>query len=177
MVSEKEAQELIDAVDKAFPQKKAYFHKVFVESLTKGYIKINDVNERKVLIHNYSTFAHYYNMNARAELSGKLRVSFNKWLGEIERACMNYPIQGTAAEMTKEAAYEIDKYIVENGFHILRDVMIVNQVHDEIVLEVEESLVDVVSAKAVEIMKTVGNKYAPSVPFPVDPKIDKIWLK
>lgn len=68
-----------------------------------------------------------------------------------ERMAINHPVQGTAADIMKMAMIEVHREIEKN--YKKEDVKIILQVHDELVLEVKEALVDEVSQKVKEIME------------------------
>lgn len=106
-----EAEELIEKYFTAFPRIKNFLTKLGNFGTSNGYIK---------------TFKPY----------GRVRW-FPKWepymrdmveFGSIERASKNTPIQGTGADMTKEALVIIRKYILENDL----PVKLVMTVHDQI---------------------------------------------
>jgi DNA polymerase-1 len=60
-----------------------------------------------------------------------------------ERMAINAPIQGTEADIIKLAMVEIDKYLENKGLR--DDVRMLLQVHDELVFEIKEKLVEVVA--------------------------------
>jgi DNA polymerase-1 len=57
-----------------------------------------------------------------------------------ERTAINAPMQGSAADIIKRAMNELDRWLLAEH----PDVMLIMQVHDELVLEVPESKVDVI---------------------------------
>ena len=83
-----------------------------------------------------------------------------------ERMAMNTPLQGTAADMIKIAMIEIDKKICSN------DVKMLLTVHDEVVLEVKNNLLDEISKKIKEIMENILKL---KVPIVVDAKVGDNW--
>lgn len=88
----------------------------------------------------------------------------------MKRVLMNYPIQGTAADLMKMAMIKIDKEILSKS----SDIKMLLQIHDDLVFEApdnEEELPELI-AKIKEIMCTV---YPLVVPVEVDAKIGKRW--
>tara|TARA_R110000868_G_scaffold10639_4_gene51667 strand:- start:73126 stop:75816 length:2691 start_codon:yes stop_codon:yes gene_type:complete len=66
----------------------------------------------------------------------------NKMLQQAsERAAINAPMQGTAADLIKIAMINVDKKLQASG----TDARLIMQVHDELILEVAEKDVDVIS--------------------------------
>jgi DNA polymerase-1 len=70
-----------------------------------------------------------------------------------ERMAINAPFQGTNADIVKIAMKKIDDYLVESGYS--EDAFLTIQVHDELVLEVRESLVDTIVPHVKKIMESV----------------------
>ena len=66
-----------------------------------------------------------------------------------ERAAINAPMQGSAADIIKRAMIEVDDWIQSTNVPAL----LVMQVHDELVLEVDQNAVDEVCAGVVERME------------------------
>jgi DNA polymerase-1 len=67
-----------------------------------------------------------------------------------ERAAINAPLQGTAAEIIKIAMINIDRWLMENTIHA----KMVMQVHDELVFEVAEHSVNKFISHAKQLMET-----------------------
>lgn len=70
-----------------------------------------------------------------------------------ERMAINAPFQGTNADIVKIAMKKIDDYLVEKGYQ--KDAFLILQVHDELVCEIRESLVDTIVPAIKKIMETV----------------------
>ena len=68
-----------------------------------------------------------------------------------ERAAINAPMQGTAADIIKKAMLLVDEWIQEHGQGQVRLLM---QVHDELVLEVEESALSEIETKVQKLMES-----------------------
>lgn len=85
-----------------------------------------------------------------------------------KRILMNYPIQGSAAELTKLAMIAIHKQILSKR----DDVFLLLQIHDDLVFEIQEDKTEKLIPMIKEIMCTV---YPLSVPIEVDVHIGKKW--
>ena len=70
-----------------------------------------------------------------------------------ERMAINAPIQGTEADVVKLAMVKIDEFLVKEKLD--DKVKITLQVHDELVFEVDEKIVDSVVEKIKKIMETL----------------------
>ena len=87
-----------------------------------------------------------------------------------ERAAINMPIQGLAADIMKLAMIAADKYIKKN--HDNDDVYAILQVHDEIIFEVKNELVEDFNKNIIRVMENVCKL---SVPLVVDTEIGENW--
>lgn len=85
-----------------------------------------------------------------------------------ERAAINAPMQGTNADIIKLAMIQLDQWILENNL----DMRMIMQVHDELVFEVSEKILD----KVVAHIKTVMETILPlSVPLKIGIGIGNNW--
>ena len=85
-----------------------------------------------------------------------------------ERAAINAPMQGTAADLIKLAMIAVDQWLGEAKLQT----KLIMQVHDELVLEVPEAELAVVKAKLTELMQGVAKL---SVPLLVEVGVGKNW--
>lgn len=101
------------------------------------------------------------------------------WLPEInsthhnrrqgaERAAINAPMQGTAADIIKLAMIAVQDWLVNHSFNT----KLIMQVHDELVLEVPDAEVEIVTANLSQLMENIG-KF--DVPLRVKIGIGKNW--
>ncbi|MGL6260554.1 DNA polymerase I [Vibrio sp. WXL210] len=77
-----------------------------------------------------------------------------------ERAAINAPMQGTAADIIKKAMLLVDEWIEQHGAGRVKLLM---QVHDELVLEVEESHLGEIESKVQELMESAAQLEVPLV--------------
>lgn len=91
----------------------------------------------------------------------------------IERKALNYPIQGSSADITKTAGILFFKWIEENN--LLFKVLIPNFVHDEIVTECPIEISKKVANKLKECMEEAGTYFCKTIPLKAEPCIDFKW--
>lgn len=77
-----------------------------------------------------------------------------------ERAAINAPMQGTAADIIKKAMLLVDEWIQAEGDGRVKLLM---QVHDELVFEVEESSLAEIESKVQELMESAAELAVPLV--------------
>ncbi|CAI2148346.1 DNA polymerase I [Serratia ficaria] len=86
-----------------------------------------------------------------------------------ERAAINAPMQGTAADIIKRAMIEVDAWLQGQEQPLVRMIM---QVHDELVFEVHESVIEASSDRIRELMES---SMALAVPLKVDVGVGINW--
>ena len=189
-ISKELGDKIYDDYFKSFSQLKSYFKKKQGEALNKGYILINEISKSKTFIPFFDDFQaakreiNNFDWEEYREEKAKQSDKFKNLLypkvrnyfvtrGSIERDSLNYPVQGTAAEMTKLAAINLFDYIVEND--LLFKVLIVNMVHDEIVLESPPELAEESQQQLKYHMEKAGNLFCKIIPIKANPEITKVW--
>jgi DNA polymerase I-like protein with 3'-5' exonuclease and polymerase domains len=161
--------------------------------LNLGYVQFNSVTKRKSFVNGYEDF-----LALRKKLN---RVFWDRWKrvktlpetsperirmrdmikeyfkikGAIERKSLNYPIQGTSAEITKIACIMFYRWILANGYQM--KVLIPNLVHDEIVAECPVEMAEEVSPVLKECMVRAGRIYCKRVPLLAEPEATPFWKK
>ena len=85
-----------------------------------------------------------------------------------KRAAINQPMQGSAADLIKIAMIEFSKKLKENN---LKSKLIM-QVHDELVVEVEKSELDIVKKLVSEAMEL---NQPLRVPLVIDINVGETW--
>ncbi len=89
-----------------------------------------------------------------------------------ERAAINMPIQGTAADILKQSMLNLDDRLHQSSF----DATIILQVHDELVLEVKEEQLAAVKALVVETMESAFPDGTPlRVPLKASASYGRNW--
>jgi len=118
-----------------------------------------------------------------AKAQGYVETVFGRrlWLAEInspngprrqaaERAAINAPMQGTAADLIKMAMIAVQDWLTQTG----AGARLIMQVHDELVLEVPQDEVETLRAKVPELMTGVASL---SVPLLVETGVGPNWDK
>ena len=148
-ISRKEAGDYISRYFERYPGVRAFMDKVVAEAHETGYVTTM--------------------FGRRRELPAIKSRNFNQRM-LAERMAMNTPIQGTAADVIKLAMIAACHRLKEAGVKS----RILLQVHDELVLEVVESELDVVQAILRESMEYV---VALSVPLIIDIHWGRNWAE
>lgn len=120
-------------------------------------------------------------IRAQARQAGFVETEFGRrlYLPEIndrnaqrrqyaERSAINAPMQGTAADIIKRAMITVHKWLADDKV----PARMIMQVHDELVLEVDEKSVDSVREEVVKLMSAAADL---SVPLKVDAGIGSNW--
>lgn len=151
-ISEDEAKELLDKYFQSYPLVKRYLDKSAEEAIQKGY-SVTIGGRRR-----------YYEIKDKKD---------SKAIASIARQAKNAPIQGTNADMTKLALIWIRNKIKEKKLNA----MLVNTVHDEIVLECDEQIAEDVADITRNCMIKAGEYYLSKLPVEVECSISECWEK
>ncbi|HOP49046.1 MAG TPA: DNA polymerase I [Ignavibacteriales bacterium] len=97
--------------------------------------------------------------------------SKNKILASYEeRAAINHPIQGTAADLIKKAMIELQNFIISNNYQT----KIILQIHDELLFNVPNNEIDIMKSQIKYIME---NTVHLSVPLLVEVGVGNNWYE
>lgn len=144
-----EATGYIDRYFELYPNIKKYMKDIVAFAQDKGYVETLMGRKRYV-----------------PEIHSKIPAVRNA----AQRAAINMPIQGTAADIIKAAMIELDKQLPKTS----PQSRMLLQVHDELVFEVPDADVD----KVAKLVKTVmSNVYKLDVPLEVDTSVGQDWGK
>jgi len=77
-----------------------------------------------------------------------------------ERAAINAPMQGTAADIIKKAMLAVDQWLIEKNDPRIKMTM---QVHDELVFEIHQDIVEETTQKLVELMNNAVQLKVPLI--------------
>lgn len=143
----KEAQKYVDRYFNRYPGIMQYMQQIRNDANKKGYVSTLD--GRKLY------FPNIYSNNIAQKKSA-------------ERAAINAPMQGSAADIIKRAMISIEIWLQKNKI----PVRIIMQVHDELVFEVKNNVIDLAVKK---IRKLMEECFILDVPLKVDIGIGKNW--
>jgi len=186
-----EGTEIYEAYMKGFPEVARYFKEVSEISMERGYMLFNEITNRRSYIDFFKEFqasvedikkvnwAEYRKEKAidsvyyNEVLKPRVQKYFRKH-GDIYRTALNYPIQGTAADITKTATCIILNRIMKEGW--MNIVKLVHLVHDEILVECPDDMADMVSSIVKEAMETAGALFYTRVPLKAVPAVGDVWI-
>lgn len=174
-----------------FPGIKAYFDKVFNETLRNGYILLNPRLRHKRFIHNFDEFRELQRRlntdfwNEYREEKAKDSFKFQNDLKPavkryfkiretIKKNSYNSPVQGTASMMTKLAAMYLFRELERNG--LLFKVKIHNLVHDEILVGAPKEIADSTAKLTQDCMELASKYFVTVVTMGAKPLIGEHWV-
>lgn len=148
-----EAQKFYDDYFKTFSTLASYLDKVKAEASRLGYTKT---------------------MFDRRRYFEGIKSSLPFIRAQAERMAINAPIQGTQADITKLAMVRINDYLEKKN--LKKDVKLILQIHDEVIYEVKEDLVEKIVGDIEKIMEGVlDDKDTKGVPILADAHSGKSW--
>lgn len=191
-ISLEEGEEVYKAYFKAFPGLANYFKQEKQRALSLGYIQFNDVSNRKCFIPFFEEYQKLHKEIYETEgfwdsykleksqdstifktyFKPKVREYFMK-RGDIERMSLNYPIQGSSADITKLAGVYFFRYLLENN--LMFKVLLPNVVHDEWIVECPEEMAEKLSKVLKNCMEQAGDLFCKAVKLNAEPCITKYW--
>jgi len=142
-----QAQEYIDRYFQRYPGVKAYMERTREQAHADGYV--STVFGRRLYLPE---------INAK---NGMRRQ-------QAERAAINAPMQGTAADIIKRAMLQVDQWVSTQG----NEVKLLMQVHDELVFEIAEPRLEEAVVAIRQAMESAAHL---SVPLIVDIGVGKNW--
>lgn len=152
------AREVLDAYFRAYPKVKMWLMWAETQPFEPGYTESMLGRKR--------WFTPIDRANLREEDIRKAEAS-------MRNQGKNTPIQASNADITKMAMVAIANRIFNDGW----DAMIVNTIHDEILVEVREDQADAVAKIVSEEMIRAGERLIKRVPVEADPVIADMWIK
>lgn len=148
-VSRGDAQEYIDLYFKRYPGVRVYMEQTRIDAAKYGYVKT--LSGRLLYL---------------PDINAKNRIRRQA----AERAAINAPMQGTAADIIKLAMIGVAEYL--NKQHAKSVARMILQVHDELIFEVSEDAVNQVKE---DITKLMVEAFDLNVPLKVSVGIGRSW--
>lgn len=190
-ISDEEGEEVYSSYMEAFKGVKNYFDEVIKETFDNGYITFNDITNRKSFFDFIDKFKELQekmdkmdwreyrehkssNSSTYQNIYKPLVKEYFNLKGRMERRALNYPIQGSSADITKTALLLIWNYIISNN--LLDTVKIVNVVHDEILVECPENIKDNISEVVLNSMRKAGDLFFKRVRLDASSDIGDHWI-
>lgn len=146
-ISRKEAEEFINAFYRSYPKLRPWQQRVIASTRKLGYAE-TILGRRRYL----------------PDITSRDFASRT----EAERQAINVPVQGSAADYFKLSILRVGEWLQANGLRT----RLVNQVHDEIVMEAPKEEIPILAAIVPEIMSNVMKL---KLPVKVDMEIGPSW--
>ena len=146
-IGRNEAQAYVDLYFERYPGVKAYMDRIRMEAHDNGYVETL-----------FGRRLYLPEINSR---NGQRRQA-------AERTAINAPMQGTAADIIKRAMLAVDEWINDEQ----PPVRMLMQVHDELVFEVREDVLEAASQKINQLMASAAEL---AVPLLVDVGVGENW--
>ncbi|MBE6423215.1 DNA polymerase I [Succinivibrio dextrinosolvens] len=141
--------------------------KVYIQRYFERYPSVQKyMEETKAYAHEHG---YVTSINGRHISVANINSSNTMLAKAAERAAINAPMQGSAADVIKKAMIRLDEWIAALPKNTIRMTV---QVHDELIFEVKDEFVDEACAKISEIME---NAYKLSVPLTVGVGVSSSW--
>jgi DNA polymerase-1 len=148
-VSRKEAERFIEAYFARYPKVRAFIDETVAKARETGHVRT---------------------LLGRLRRLPDLRAKSFPVRMEAERQAMNTPVQGSAADLIKQAMIDLDRELASRG---MRSRLIL-QIHDELLLEVPEAEAEKAKALVTEVMEGALKL---DVPLVADARLGRNWAE
>jgi DNA polymerase I len=146
-ISRGEAQKYVDLYFERYPGVRRYMDETRQQARERGFVE--------------TVFGRRLYLNDISSRNAGLRQG-------AERAAINAPMQGTAADIIKRAMITVDRWLIDSRI----DARLIMQVHDELVFEVRREAVDELKTHVRELMARAATL---DVPLKVDIGVGENW--
>ncbi len=146
-ISRGEAQRYVDLYFERYPGVRRYMDETRQQARDRGYVE--------------TVFGRRLYLNDIGSRNAALRQG-------AERAAINAPMQGTAADIIKRAMIAVDHWLIDSRL----DARLIMQVHDELVFEVHRDVVETLTTRVRELMCRAADL---TVPLKVEVGIGNNW--
>jgi len=140
----------------------------FIEEYFSDFKKIKEWQEEAKT--QARTFGYVTNLNGRRRWLLQAASMFRGEAAEAERAAINMPVQGLAADIIKIAMVKVAEEIKKRGWS--EKVRMLLTIHDELIFEISG---DIIKEAAKPIVSLMESAYELEVPIKVTAKIGKNW--
>lgn len=191
-ISVEEGVRIYNSYMEGFQGLKEYFDKKEKSSNDSGYILINPLTGFKIFIPEFDKYKEslefisfdnkdFWNLyreekKKKSDLFRSLKAKVSKIFKQkssIRKNSLNYPIQGSSASLTKEAVYQFFTWIKNNNLTDI--VLIVNAIHDEVLLECPKIMSKDVANKLKYYMEEAAKPYCNTIELKATPVISDHW--
>ena len=146
-ISRGEAQHYVDLYFQRYPGVRRYMEETRQQARDRGFVE--------------TVFGRRLYLNESHSRNNNLRQG-------AERAAINAPMQGTAADIIKRAMIEVDRWLMDSSI----EAHLIMQVHDELVFEVKREHADTLVPRVREIMSSAASL---RTPLKVDAGVGENW--
>ena len=131
-----------------------------------------EIRDWQIGVRRFVTQNHFYETELhRRRYFPEVTARDQKIRAKALRECVNFPIQGGAADYFKLATIEVDSVLRENRL----ETVLINQVYDELVMEGPESERDVLGELIPPVMSGIAERMKMDIPVPVDFEYGHNW--
>lgn len=189
-MTKEEGEYVYSSYMNAFFGLKDYFAKVKKEVLQKGIININSYTKSKTFVDSYFRYKELNNIVSKEgfwdnyksdpDFKDSVKSTVRDWAitkSSIERMALNYPIQGTAADMTKLGVCLLTRELKRLNLFTPDKVKYVNIVHDEVDLESKNEYTNIITELLKKCLEESGNKFCTLIPIKAEVEISNHWKK
>jgi DNA polymerase-1 len=148
-VSRKEAERFIEAYFARYPKVRAFIDETVAKARETGHVRT---------------------LLGRLRRLPDLRAKSFPVRMEAERQAMNTPVQGSAADLIKQAMIDLDRELASRGMRT----RLILQIHDELLLEVPEAEAEEAKALVTEVMEGALKL---DVPLVADARLGRNWAE
>ena len=187
-MSEQKAREMVAGILKGMPGMAAFKKKTIKFLKQNGYIVINPITGHRIYWQNWATWRaqedrfdrtfwdnyimyHKGTNDSVAQMVASHNELAKNW---FEKNVLNYPIQGGSAIVLKQAAADLFKWIVDNGY--FNKILFCVLVHDEIDCECPKEIADDFSKVMTQIMEKAARKYYKKLKIPAEASVSEHWV-
>jgi len=150
-VSYEEARIFLDEYFKDFPKLFNYFESVKNSAREKGFLTT---------------------LFGRKRFIPEINSNIERIKREGERKALNFPIQGSAADLIKLSMVKIDEYLQKNN--LIEKAKLILQIHDELIFEIKE---EAASKIVPEIQKIMEEIHSLRIPLKTEIKSGNNWAE